>query len=40
MTVSTPGPITASFFNQQVAIYDKSIAQLLSVSDAKPCLSK
>jgi hypothetical protein len=39
MAVLAPGPITSGHFPQQIAIYDKSIGQLLAVASIRPSLS-
>jgi hypothetical protein len=34
-----PGNLTNDWFDKQVAIYDKSIKELLAVATIKPCVS-
>lgn len=33
-----PGQLTGHFWNFQVGVYDKSIAEILSVASVRPCL--
>jgi hypothetical protein len=35
----TPGNLTSDWFDKQVAIYDKSMSELLAVASLKPCVS-
>jgi hypothetical protein len=34
-----PGNITSDWFDKQVAMYDKSINELVAVANLKPCVS-